>query len=141
MKVGKLNNPNKKVVLKIPKYKIDWDKDGNSSLERDFRDLIFPYWRNDIVLFQCTIPGSLLKIDFLNCTKRIAVETNGEQHNKFNKFFHNNSRTTFLKGLNNDLKKIKWLEQNNITLLELTKEDLDNFSIKYIEQKFGIDLV
>lgn len=141
MRVGKLNNPNKQVLLKIAQYKIDWENDGNSSLEVRFRELIKPYWFHKIVLFQCTIPGSLLKIDFLNCTNKIAVETNGKQHNNFNKFFHNNSRANYLKGIKNDMSKYNWLEQNNIQLLELEEDDLDSFSPQYIQEKFNINII
>lgn len=140
MKVFKLNST-KEVILKVNKYRIDWQNDGNSSLERRFRDLIYPFWKNHIVLFQLTIPGSLLKLDFLCLNKRLAVETNGSQHNKFNKFFHNNSRANYLKGIKNDLKKQKWLEDNNIQLLELEELDLDNFSPTYIFDKFGINIL
>lgn len=140
MRVFRLNSK-KEILLKINKYRIDWQNDGNSSLERRFRDLIYPFWKNHIVLFQCTIPGSLLKIDFLNCNKRLAVETQGRQHNAFNPFFHNNSRANYLKGIKNDLKKQKWLEDNNIQLLELEESDLDNFSPKYIQNKFNINII
>jgi hypothetical protein len=137
MKVTKLKS-DKVVTLNTRRYAIDWNNDGNSSLEVRFRELIYPYWKNSIVLFQPTIPGSQLKLDFLNVNKKLAVETDGSQHNTFNKFFHNNSRNTYLLSIRNDTKKEQWLERNGITLLRLTKEDLNLFSVKYIEDKFGI---
>ncbi|MDO8610085.1 MAG: hypothetical protein Q7R95_06025 [bacterium] len=140
MRVTRLNSQ-KTVLLKINKYKIDWENDGNSSLETRFRDLIYPFWKNHIVLFQLIIPSSLLKIDFLNCNKKLAVEINGPQHNSFNKFFHNNSRANYLSSIKRDLIKIKWLEDNNIQLLELQEEDLDNFSPKMIQEKYGINII
>ena len=140
MRVFKLGS-NKEVLLRINKYRLDWENDGNSSLEIRFRDLIYPYWRQYIVLFQCTIPGSLLKIDFLNCSKKIAVEINGPQHNSFNKFFHNNSRANYLSSIKRDLVKIEWLEQNKISILELEEADLDCFSPDYIFNKFGINIL
>lgn len=140
MKVKKIGS-DKEVLLNIRKYSIDWEKDGNSSLETRFRDLIYPYWKGSIILFQLTIPGSLLKIDFLNCNKRLAVETNGSQHNKYNKFFHAGSRANYLSSIKRDLSKQKWLEDNNIQLLELEELDLDNFSPTYIFYKFGINII
>ena len=140
MRVKKLNS-SKEVLLRINKYRINWENDGNSSLEIQFRDLIKPYWKNSLVLFQCTIPGSLLKIDFLNCNKRLAVEINGTQHDKFNKFFHNNSRNVWLASMKRDIQKQKWLEENNIQLLELIQDDLDNFKPSYIYEKFGINII
>jgi len=140
MRVKKYNS-SKDVLLKTKKYSINWDKDGNSSLERKFRDLIYPFWKNQIVLFQCTIPGTQMKLDFLNCNKRICVEINGEQHDKFNKFFHNNSKNVWLASMQRDTQKREWLELNNIKLLELVKEDLDNFSPENIKEKFGITII
>ena len=140
MRVKKLNS-SKEVLLNIKKYTIDWENDGNSSLEKQFRDLIFPFWKRSIVLFQCTIPGSLLKLDFLNCNKKLAVEINGEQHDKFNKFFHNNSRNNWLASIKRDISKQQWLEQNNIQLLELIQEDLDLFSPNYILKKYGVNII
>lgn len=140
MRVKKLNSF-KEVLLRISKYKIDWNKDGNSSLERRFRKLIFPYWEHYIVLFQLTIPGSKLKIDFLNCSKKIAVEINGPQHSHFNKYFHNNSPNVWLASMNRDDKKYRWCEQNKIQMLELEEEDLNRFSPNYIFNKFKINII
>lgn len=140
MRVKKLNS-NKEVLLKINKYKIDWEKDGNSSFEIKFRDLIYPYWKAHVVLFQCTIPGSLLKIDFLNCTKRLVVEIDGKQHGEFNKHFHNNSRNVWLASMKRDLSKEKWCEENDIKVIHLLEEDLKEFSPKDIEEKFGVSII
>lgn len=139
MRVTKLNS-SKEVLLKINKYRLDWRNDGNSSLEIKFRDLIYPFWKHYIVLFQCTVPGSLLKVDFLNCSKRLAVEINGPQHNKYIRHFHR-SRNGYLNSLKRDISKFKWLEDNHIQILELQGEDLDLFSVDYIFKKFGINIV
>ena len=140
MRVTKLVS-DKIVTLRTSKYIIDWEKDGNSSLEKMFRDLIHPFWTNYIVLFQPRIPGSLLKLDFLNVNKKLVVEIDGEQHGKFNAFFHNKSRANYLSSIKRDLEKEKWCERNSIKLLRLNEEDLQCFSLKYIQKKFGISLV
>ena len=133
MKVSKLNQPSKIVLLNTNKFLIDWEKDGASKIEVKFRNLIFPYWKNCIVLYQCRIPGSLLRLDFLNVNKKILVETDGKQHENFNSFFHNNSRANYLASIKRDLSKEKWCEQNGIRVVHLTKEDLEHFSIDKIE--------
>lgn len=130
----------KLVLINTHKYKIDWAKSGASSLETRFRDLIKPFWRNSIVLYQLRIPGCLLRIDFLNVNKKIAVETSGIQHSTFSPFFHRNSRLNYKDGIKRDLDKLKWCEDNNIKLIELYEEDLDKFSLEYIIEKFGIDI-
>lgn len=140
MRVIKLNS-DKIVTLNTSRYSIDWENDGNSSLERQFRDLIYSYWKTQIILFQPRIPGSLLKLDFLNVNKKLAIEIDGPQHGEFNKHFHNNSRANYLSSIKRDLEKENWCERNQIKLLRLNEEDLWNFSPSYIQQKFGINIV
>lgn len=132
---------NKEVSLNTKKYAINWEKSGASKLEKQFRDLIYPYWKRSIVLFQCRIPGAKLRLDFLNCNKRLAVEIDGEQHSKFVKFFHNNSLNVWKESMKRDSEKYEWLEKNNIKFVQLVKEDLDNFSPDVIYEKFGINII
>lgn len=141
MRVSKLNSPNRLVLLNISKHRIDWDDDGSSSLETRFRDLIKPFWGNDVVLFQTMIPGSKLRIDFLNLTRKIAVETSGNQHFKFNKHFHSNSRAVYLASMKRDMQKQEWLRREGFKFIELIEKDLDLFSLDYIYETFGVDLV
>lgn len=141
MRVSKLNSPNKLVLLNTKKYLIDWENDGNSSLEKRFRELIKPYWTDSIVLFQMTIPGSLLKIDFFNINKRLAIEIDGPQHDNFNPFLHKNSRANYLSSIKRDINKDKWCEDNNIKMLHINEEDLDSFCPEYIQDKFGINII
>ena len=81
-----------------------------------------------------------MKVDLINFTRKIAVEVQGEQHNEFNKFFHNNSRDKYLESIQRDMKKIQWLEMNEFKVLEVTKEDLPELSRKYIFDTFGVDI-
>ena len=79
-----------------------------------------------------------MKVDFLNATKKIAIEVNGPQHSSFNKFFHNNSRMNYLESLKRDHQKSLWLEQNNFTLIELEKEEVDKLNREFIREKFNV---
>ena len=81
-----------------------------------------------------------MKVDLINMTKRIAVEVQGDQHEKFNKFFHNNSRANYLRSITRDHDKMIWLENNNFKILEIFKEDLPPLSKKYILDKFGVSI-
>jgi hypothetical protein len=131
----------RQILINTKRYNIKWEKDGASKLETRFKELMFPYWNRYIVLEQFRIPGSLLRVDFVNCNKRLAVEINGPQHNSFNKHFHRNSPANFLASIKRDMTKINWLEKNDFKVLELDEEDLDYFSPKYIKEKFEIDIV
>jgi len=139
--VFKYGSKTKLVTININRYKIDWENDGASKIERQFRDLIYPFWKNQIVLFQPRIPSSLLRLDFLNVNKKLAVEVDGKQHNEFNKHFHNNSKNNYLASIRRDIEKENWMADNKISLLRLVEDDLDNFSYEYILDKFGVSIL
>ena len=81
-----------------------------------------------------------MKVDFINMTKRIAVEVQGPQHESFNKFFHGNSRANYLKSIKRDHHKMIWLENNNFKVLEIKGEDLASLSPAYIFGKFSVNI-
>jgi hypothetical protein len=139
VKVKKLNSSNE-VLISINKYKIKWDEKSASKPQFRVKQLLKPYWKNCIVLEEFRIPGSKLRVDFLNCNKRLAVEFNGPQHDNFNKHFHQNC-LGFRNSLTRDFQKLGWLEKNEIQLLELVEEDLDKFSPLYILDKYSINIL
>ena len=139
MRVKRLNS-NKEVLIRVNKYLINWGNSGDSGLERQFRDLIYPYWKGQIILFQCPVIGTLLRIDFVNCNKRLAIEIDGPQHESYNKYMHGN-RAGYLSSIKRDIFKERFCEQNNIKLLRLKQYDLDNFSPKYILETFGVNII
>lgn len=140
MRVSKLNNKDRFVLVNPNYYKIDWNKSGDSGLEIQFRNLVKPFWEHDLVIFQFRIPGSLLRVDFMNLTKKIAAEISGEQHFSYNQHFHK-SRAGFLSSIKRDFAKEEWIAREKYQFLELIQEDLDNFSLDYIKEKFGVSLI
>ena len=131
---GKLVNKN------VVKYKVDWDKPCRSKIQFNVKSFFKDYWLGHICYEEFPVFGSRLKVDLINFTRKIAVEVQGEQHNEFNKFFHNNSRDKYLESIQRDMKKIQWLEMNEFKVLEVTKEDLPELSRKYIFDTFGVDI-
>ena len=131
---GKLVNKN------VVKYKVDWDKPCRSKIQFNVKSFFKDYWSGHICYEEFPVFGSRLKVDLINFTRKIAVEVQGEQHNEFNKFFHNNSRDKYLESIQRDMKKIQWLEMNEFKFLEVTKEDLPELSRKYIFDTFGVDI-
>ena len=131
---GKLVNKN------VVKYKVDWDKPCRSKIQFNVKSFFKDYWSGHICYEEFPVFGSRLKVDLINFTRKIAVEVQGEQHNEFNKFFHNNSRDKYLESIQRDIKKIQWLEMNEFKVLEVTKEDLPELSRKYIFDTFGVDI-
>jgi hypothetical protein len=138
----RLLNINGKLVNKnVRKSLISWDGKSRSKLQSEFKSFFYPFWKNHIVYEEFPVYGTMLKVDFLNATKRIAVEIQGDQHESFNKFFHENSRLKYLQSIKRDVQKVKWLEINNFKFLELYENDLKNLSPQYIEEKCGILII
>ena len=107
----RLLNINGKLVNKnVRKNLIDWEAKSRSKLQFKFKQFFYPYWKNHIVYEEFPVYGSMLKVDILNATKRIAVEIQGNQHESFNEFFHDHSRLKYLQSIKRDVKKEKWLE-------------------------------
>jgi hypothetical protein len=138
----RLLNINGKLVNKnVRNYLVNWQGKSRSKLQFKFKEFFYPYWKNHIVYEEFPVYGSMLKVDLLNATKKIAVEIQGNQHESFNKFFHDNSRLKYLQSIKRDVKKVKWLEMNEFKFLELYEDDLKSLSPQYIEEKCGILII
>jgi hypothetical protein len=138
----RLLNINGKLVNKnVNKYRIDWDGKSRSNLQFKFKQFFYPYWKNHIVFEEFPVYGSMMKVDLFNATKKIAIEIQGNQHESFNKFFHDNSRLKYLQSIKRDVAKSKWIEINNFKYLELYESDLKILSPQYIEDKFAINII
>jgi len=138
----RLLNINGKLVNKnVRNYEIDWYGKCRSKLQFKFKQFFYSYWKNHIVYEEFPVYGSMLKIDLLNATKKIAVEIQGSQHESFNKFFHDNSRLKYLESIKRDVKKEKWIEANGFKFIELYEDDLKTLSPQYIEEKCGVLII
>lgn len=138
----RLKNIKGKLVYKnVTSKRIDWTGKSRSKLQYKFKQLFFPYWEKHVCYEEFPVYGTLLKVDILNTTKRIAVEVNGQQHNEFNRFFHNGSFQTYHQSMQRDIRKRDWLEMNGFQVLELEESDLDKFSAAYIWDRFKISIV
>jgi hypothetical protein len=121
------------------KYKIDWDSKRASEPQFRTKQFLKEFWLGDNVCEEFIIPGSRLRIDLINFSKMIAVEVSGQQHESFSKFFHK-TRIGFIKSIKRDFQKIKWLESNNINLIEIYDYETLDLSKNKIEKKFNISL-
>lgn len=139
MYLTKLNS-DYKVRVNILNKKINWDK-APSKNQLILQKFLQKYWGDNIVCAEWYIPGSKCRIDIINFTKRIVVEYSPESHHvNYNKFFHKN-RHNFHRALMRDYEKSLWCEKNGFALLELNEKDIDNLSVKYLTEKFGINIV
>ena len=132
---GKLQSKN------VNRFLIKWGGKSRSLLQKEVKKFFKTYWKNQVVYEEFPVYGTRMKVDFINATKKIAVEVNGPQHSSFNKFFHNNSRMNYLESIKRDYQKRKWLEKNNFKILEIEEKDIKKLSPEFIENTFGICII
>ncbi len=125
---------------KVSKYLIDWDKKSKSNIQFETKQFLKVFWENHIVYEEFPVYGTKLKVDFINATKKIAIEVNGVQHSQFNKFFHNNSRAKYLESIKRDVKKREWLELNNFKIVEIEQNEVKDLSKQWFKKEFDIIL-
>jgi len=117
------------------RYLIDWDKKCRSKIQKNVKDLLHRHWIADIVFEELPVLGTRMTLDFYNANKKLAIEVDGNQHYKYNKFFHSNSRQNFLSQLQRDEKKEYFCEINQIKLVRILERD--NLNEKLLS-KLGI---
>ena len=124
----------------VTKYRFIWEADCRSKFQYEVKQFFKTFWYGQICYEEFPVYGTRMKVDLINMTKRIAVESHGAQHESFNKFFHNNSRANYLRSITRDYDKIVWLENNDFKVLEIFEEDLASLSKKYIMEKFEVSI-
>ena len=137
----KLYNIYGRVINKnVFKYLIKWDAKSKSNLQRKTKQFLKDYWQNHVVYEEFPVFGSRMRVDFLNATKKIAVEVHGPQHSEFNKFFHNDSRLNYLKSIKRDVKKEEWLALNRYTFVEIYHDEVEDLSVEFFKDTYNIIL-
>lgn len=112
-----------KTVSNPRRYLIDWDASARSKFQTQVKNFLRPYWENDYVFEEFKMAGSSLTFDLYNHHKKVVIEVQGEQHFKYNAFFHGNKRGKFLSQLKRDDKKFRFCELNGLTLVEIYPKD------------------
>jgi hypothetical protein len=136
----KLYNIHGNLVSKnVNKYAIDWNGPSKSKLQFQVKQFLKPYWFPYIVFEEFPVYGSLLKVDFINASLKIAVEVHGPQHGELH-FFHDEKPANFLMSIKRDTDKIEWLTRNEFTICEISHEEVPTLSKEFFKEKFQIDL-
>jgi hypothetical protein len=87
------------------------------------RELLKSIYKLDQILEEVFLPGAdKLYLDFYLPLRKLAVEVDGIQHNKYTPHFHAN-KLEFFKAQRRDDKKKEWCVLNNIRLVSLSAED------------------
>lgn len=134
-----INTKGRPVRVNPVKYLVKWNKPCKSAPQLATKVFFKNYWSADLVCEEFKVPGTRLRIDLINFTKKIIVETSGKQHEQFVEFFHGN-RTGFLKSIKRDFTKIKWAEINDFLFVEIYDSETKNLSADFIKNKFNIIL-
>lgn len=123
------------------KYLINWDKPSRSKEQTKVKEFLKGYCKNDIVFEEYVLPGSKMKVDFINATKKWAIEHQGKgAHNEYNPFFHKNSRANYLASIKRDVKKRKMLEMNGYIVIETFTSELDNLTKEFFLKTYNINI-
>jgi|TARA_R110002020_G_scaffold90608_8_gene220696 hypothetical protein len=137
----KLYDISGKLVNKgVTKYRVKWEKECRSKFQYNVKQFFKTFWYGQVCYEEFPVYGTRMKVDLVNMTKRIAVESQGDQHESFNKFFHNNSRANYLRSMTRDHDKRIWLENNDFKIIEIFEKEVNLLSKEYILDKFGIDI-
>ena len=126
-----------KRVKNLKKRIINWEASSRSKRQKAVKDFLKDYWFNHVTFEEFPVVGTRLTLDFYNANKRVAVEVQGSQHTKYNKFFHGGHKSNYLEQLKRDQIKAEFCEVNDIILVEIYDSDIIN---KSLFKKFDVTL-
>ena len=126
-----------KRVKNLKKRIINWEASSRSKRQKAVKDFLKDYWFNHVTFEEFPVVGTRLSLDFYNSNKRVAVEVQGSQHTKYNKFFHGGHKSNYLEQLKRDQIKAEFCEVNDIILVEIYDSDIIN---KSLFKKFDVTL-
>lgn len=135
-----LNINGREVNKSISKYLVKWEGKSLSKVQFAAKQFLKPFWKFDLVTEEQTIPGSRLSCDFLNWSKKISWEIDGNFHQNYSTLHHKN-RMGFLKSIKRDTSKDEWLEKMKFTCLRIGEDDVKLLSIKWLKETYDFDLI
>lgn len=110
--------------LNVEKTRIKWNEPSLSKFQESVKNFLYPYWAYHVVYEEMPVAGTKMRMDFYNATKRIAIECDGKQHDKYNKFFHSGNRYNYFNQIKRDNLKYLWCVENGILLVNVEPQDL-----------------
>ena len=116
MKFKTLDNREIRLEIRPSKYPRRARSDCKSEGQYHLGCRIAELYPGVVILEEFTLPGSRLQLDFFLPTQDLAFEFQGEQHDKYNAFFHGN-KTGFERSKRRDQDKARWCKMNKIALI------------------------
>lgn len=92
--------------------------EGRGKFQSQVGEILTEVFPGHHVLEEFPCVGEGLHLDFFLPARYIAVEVQGQQHYKFNPFFHKD-KAAFARQVANDKRKEQWCEINNIRLIKI----------------------
>ena len=120
-------------------YKVDWDGKQGSKFAAQVLTWFKPYWRGDVVLAEFPVPGTKSRFDYVNLSKKIILEVDGDQHGEYSPHWHKGSRANYLGQIKRDLEKDSIAEINLFKMVRITTADLP-LTKEWLEKTFNITL-
>ena len=120
------------------KYRVNWDKPCLSKFQFDVKQFLRKYISNHVVFEEFPVYGSKMHVDLFDATSFVVYETQGQQHDTYNKFFHGN-RVGLGRQIKRDSAKYDWCVANEITYVEIYPEDMP-LNTEFFK-KYGVTLL
>jgi len=131
-------NSHREVWISDKKYLIDWDKSAPSKGAQAVKDFLRDHLSNHLVFEEYCLPCTgRLRVDFLIPGKKIAIEYDGEQHEKYNSHFHK-TRGGFINSLRRDELKDQFLEWNGYKVIRIVEKDLSKLSKEWLAKEHEV---
>lgn len=108
------NGQDVKIVLK----KFISGEYSKSIFQKEVGEYLKSQYPNDIILEEIRIPKENFIFDFMVPNYNLVIECHGQQHTKYNKFFHNDIRD-FNNQKERDKRKKLFCQINKLTLIEI----------------------
>ncbi len=139
LRFKKLNSNAYATVKRPETLRVKWNGPCRSNFQKTVKQFLEPYWSRHQVFEEMPVPGTPLRCDLVNLSRKIVVESNGMQHDKYNKFFHRGNVDAWLDQINRDNQKRLWAQQNGFQFIEIYEADLP-LTVEFFKTKFDIDL-
>ena len=107
--------------IKFKNYQ--YNGETRSKFQTSIAELVKSLYPNYIILVDYPIGEKHLSLDIFLPRLNLAIEVDGRQHYKFNKFFHSDIRS-FKRQKQNDQYKDNWCISNGIKLIRINNENI-----------------
>jgi len=110
--------------INIAAYRVDFDGEQGSDFAAEVLDLLYPYWKYDIVTQELPVAGTRLRYDYVNHSKRIACECDGVQHDDPLAYHNRGSKAVWLAQIKRDDLKNRMAAAQGWTMVRIKPDDM-----------------